>query len=88
MRLGKVIGELWATRKQEDLSGFKLLIVRDMEPDGTELKGYTVAADTVDAGVGEVVLMVSGSATRQTDATGLIPSDTVIVARVDKITMG
>ena len=65
MLLGKVIGTVWATRKDEKLTGLKLLLVRHVELDYSLKKSYVVAADTVGAGIGEIVLLTTGSSARQ-----------------------
>ena len=62
MQICKVIGHVWATKKESSLSGLKLMVVQeDMGPRGAQL----VAADIVGAGIGERVLVVSGSTARK-----------------------
>ena len=85
MILGKVIGTVWATRKDEQLRGLTLQLVRELDPDGSEKSRYVVAVDSVGAGVGETVLFVKGSSARQTEVTKNKPIDAVIVAIVDKM---
>jgi microcompartment protein CcmK/EutM len=85
MKLGKVVGTVVATQKSEALEGAKLLIVRDMTPDGTLGSGYVVAIDGVGAGVGEVVLTVAGSSARITPRTQDTPVDATIIAIVDTV---
>jgi microcompartment protein CcmK/EutM len=85
MVLGKVIGNVWATRKDQKLTGLKLLIVRSVDLDYTEKETFVVAADSVGAGVGEIVLYCTGSSARQTEATENRPVDAVIMAIVDKL---
>ena len=85
MLLGKVVGQVWATRKDEKLTGFKLLVVRHVELDYTLKKSYVVAADTVGAGVGEIVLITTGSSARQSALTEGKPVDAVISAIIDKL---
>ena len=85
MLLGKVIGQVWATRKDEKLIGFKLLVVRHVELDYKPKKTYVVAADTVGAGVGEIVLITTGSSARQSELTQGKPVDAVISAIIDKL---
>ncbi|MEO0559300.1 MAG: EutN/CcmL family microcompartment protein [Bacteroidota bacterium] len=86
MILGKVIGTVWATRKDEALVGMKFLIVRELELDGTTPKtGFVVAADSVGAGEGETVLVAQGSSGRQTVLTKGKPVDAVIMAIVDRL---
>ena len=85
MILGKVIGTVWATRKDEQLRGLKLQMVRELDADGTEKNKVIVAVDSVGAGVGEQVLFVQGSSARQTEVTKNKPIDAVIIAIVDKM---
>lgn len=86
MILGRVVGTVVSTRKEEELSGLRFLVVHPCEPDG-KLKGNTfvVAADSVGAGIGEVVLYVSGSSARQTTVTKDRPVDATIMAIVDLV---
>ncbi len=83
MLLGKVVGTLVATRKDEKLEGFKLLVVKQLNIENEETGGYVVAADAVQAGVGDVVLYATGSSARQTVLTDKKPCDAVIMAVVD-----
>lgn len=85
MVLGKVIGTVWATRKDEQLRGMTLQLVREIEPDGSNKGRVVVAVDSVGAGVGETVLFVQGSSARQTELTKNKPVDAVITAIVDKM---
>ncbi len=85
MVLGKVVGTVWATRKDENLTGLKFLIVQHADMDYTLKDQYVVAVDSVGAGVGEVVLVATGSSARQTDVTKNKPVDAVIMAIVDKL---
>ena len=85
MILGKVIGTIWATRKDEEMVGMKLQIVKHVGLDYKLKDSFVVAVDTVLAGVGDVVLVTSGSSARQTAVTKNKPVDAVIVAVVDKL---
>lgn len=83
MLLGKVVGTLVATRKDEKMEGLKFLVVRQIGVDGQAGSNYVVAVDAVGAGVGEVVMYASGSSARQTKVTDQRPCDAVIMAIVD-----
>jgi len=83
MTLGKVTGTIVATQKDEKLIGSKLMIVQDVDLDGNLLRTYIAAVDAVGAGIGEVVLVATGSSARQTEATKNKPIDAVIMAIVD-----
>ncbi|MBM4170302.1 MAG: ethanolamine utilization protein EutN [Ignavibacteria bacterium] len=85
MILGKVIGTVWSTRKDENLVGAKFLIVRQLDLDYTPKQATVIAVDSVGAGVGEVVLVAQGSSARQTTFTKNKPVDAVIMAIVDKL---
>lgn len=88
MLLGKIIGTVVATQKEEEIRGLRLLLVRALDADFAETKDLVVAADTVGAGVGEVVLFAQGSAARQTKVTDKRPIDAVIMAIVDILEVG
>ncbi|HEV8537871.1 MAG TPA: EutN/CcmL family microcompartment protein [Bacteroidota bacterium] len=85
MFLGKVVGTVWATRKDEELVGLKFQIVKHVGLDYKLKDSFVVAVDTVQAGVGDVVLVCSGSSARQTMITKNKPVDAVIMAVVDKL---
>jgi microcompartment protein CcmK/EutM len=85
MILGKVVGTVWATRKEEELVGAKLQIVKHIGLDYKVKDTFMIAVDTVQAGVGDVVLVCSGSSARQTTTTKNKPVDAVIMAVVDKL---
>lgn len=85
MILARVIGTVWATRKDPKLTGLKFLVVRHLDFDYSEKKTHGIAVDSVGAGVGEVVLCASGSSARLTEITDGTPVDTVIMAIVDKV---
>ena len=85
MILARVIGTVWATRKDERMTGLKMQIVRPVGLDLKDKDGHLVAIDAVGAGVGEVVLVVQGSSARQTATTESKPVDATIMAIVDKL---
>jgi microcompartment protein CcmK/EutM len=83
--LAKVVGTVVATRKDERLVSNKLLIARPVDPRGKPEGSYLVAVDTVDAGFGETVLIVSGSSARMASGMKDCPVDAAIVGIVDTI---
>ena len=85
MILGKVIGTVWSTRKDENLVGAKFLIVRHIDLEYKPKEATVIAVDSVGAGVGEVVIVAQGSSARQTTFTKNKPVDAVIMAIVDKL---
>ena len=88
MLLGKVVGTVVATRKDEKMEGLKFLVVQQITVDNAETANYVVAVDAVGAGVGEVVMYASGSSARQTKVTDQRPCDAVIMAIVDTWNVG
>ncbi len=88
MFTGKVVGEVWATQKHETLEGLKLLLVDPFERqalvhDG-KTQGLVVAADTVDAGMGDEVIVAYGRAGRTALGRGHdIAVEAAVVAVVD-----
>ena len=85
MLLAKVVGTVVATRKDPRLVSSKLLLARPMDPRGKAEGGYLVAIDTVDAGVGDTVLIVSGSSARMASGLKDCPVDAAIVGVIDAI---
>ncbi|MBX7250600.1 MAG: EutN/CcmL family microcompartment protein [Candidatus Promineofilum sp.] len=83
MFLGKVVGTLVSTQKEATLDGLKFLVVRRLTIDNQDERGYVVAADAVGAGLGEVVMIATGSSARQTVMTDKRPCDAVVMAIVD-----
>ncbi len=88
MVLAKVVGTVVSTRKEESMEGLKFLILQQVDLDGNNSGGIVVAADAVDAGVGELVLYASGSSARQTIKTDKRPCDAVVMAIVDNWEVG
>lgn len=87
MKLGRVVGTVVATRKDSRLEGLKLLVVATLHPDGKKDGFYEVAADTVQAGFRETVLLCTGSSARMTQRTMDAPVDATIVAIVDSVNL-
>ena len=88
MILGRVIGTVVSTRKEQELTGLKFLLVKACDADGKATGGIVVAIDAVGAGVGEVVLYCSGSSARQTKVTKDRPVDATVMAIVDQVETG
>jgi microcompartment protein CcmK/EutM len=85
MVLGRVVGTVISTRKEDELAGLKFLLVKACDADGKPTGAAVVAVDAVGAGVGEVVLYASGSSARQTKVTKDRPVDATIMAIVDEV---
>ncbi len=84
MRIGVVIGNVWSTKKEQKLSGIKLLIVQPMnivtgKKDGSPM----IAADIIGAGCGETVMIVGGSSARNAAGGSEIPVDSTVVGIID-----
>lgn len=88
MLIGKVVGTVVSTRKEQELEGLKFLVVRGQDLDGKPTSTMVVAVDAVGAGVGELVLYASGSSARQTQVTKDRPVDATIMAIIDQIEVG
>ncbi len=85
MLLARIVGTVVATRKDPRLLGSKLLLARGVDPKGKLEGNYLVAIDTVDAGVGETVLIVSGSSARLAVGMKDVPVDAAVVGIVDAV---
>lgn len=88
MLIGRVAGSVVATRKDEKLEQLKLLVVQVHDVQNQPTEQYVVAADSVQAGLGDIVLYATGSSARQTDITKDRPCDAVIMAIVDSWDLG
>lgn len=82
MLIGEVIGSVVSTRKHESLVGNKFLIVETLECMGAQ-KNRLIAIDTVGAGIGEIVLVATGSSARKSVRNQEAPIDAAIVGIVD-----
>lgn len=85
MILARVVGSVVATRKDPRLEGMKLLVLKQVSPDGVDEAGYVIAVDTVSAGYRETVLAVSGSSARMAEGCKDKPVDTAIIGIVDSV---
>lgn len=88
MLIGKVVGTVVASRKEEKLEGVKLLVLKQVNVEGVVGSGYVVAVDAVGAGPDEYVLYASGSSARQTVVTDKRPVDAVVMAIIDQWEIG
>ena len=85
MLLARIVGTVVATRKDPRLVSNKLLLARPVDPTGKLEGNYLVAVDTVDAGVGETVLIVSGSSARMASGMKDCPVDAAVVGIIDHV---
>lgn len=88
MNLGRVIGSVWATRKDARLNGRRMLVVTPLRFDGTQVGDYLVALDTADAGPGDLVIYASSSEAAIPFKPGLTPTDATIVGVVERVDEG
>lgn len=85
MLIARVVGNVVSTVKDDKLIGRKILIVREATTEN-EVVGKPIAAiDTVDAGIGDLVLIAQGSSARLTQTTKDTPTDAVIMAIIDEL---
>lgn len=84
MKIGKVIGNLWATRKCEHLSGEKFLIVKILEQEEIFKDELFVACDRIGAGNGDLVLLTEGSSARKIGNDNL-PIDCAVIGIIDSM---
>ena len=87
MRLAKVIGTVVATRKEDSLTGLRLLVFDEIDPRNEQPKGNClIAVDNMGAGAGDTVLWVQGGAARViSDVHRYAPLDVAIVGIVDSV---
>ena len=85
MIIGRILGTVVSTQKDERLHGKKLLIVKPINLDGTDQSGYIVSVDTVGAGFHEKVIVVGGSSARMADGNKDCPVDSAIIGVIDEI---
>lgn len=85
MLTARVVGNVWATKKESSLNGLKLLIVTPYDPRTGEKSKAIVAADVVGAGIGELVIVVSGSSARKVLGREDMAVDATIVGIIDEV---
>ena len=88
MQLGRVVGMVTGTSKDASLSGHKLLVVDITDGRGEVVSRHQVVVDAVGAGIGDVVLVTTGSSARQSASTRGSATDATAVAIIDEITIG
>ncbi len=85
MDIGQVIGNVWATKKDANLNGIKLLVVSINESNFNKKEKLLVAADIVGAGEGDTVLITYGGSARIAINNKNAPVDAAIVGIVDSV---
>ena len=84
MQIAKVIGDVVATVKDENLIGIKLMVLQPIDPDGNASGRTLIAVDAVGAGVGETVFFVRGKEASFPFHPTEVPADAGIVGIVDR----
>jgi ethanolamine utilization protein EutN len=87
MQLGKVIGRVWATRKDAKLEGQRILVVQPVTPDLRDTGKQLLCLDAVGAGAGELIYWSRGKEASFPFLPTEVPTEATIVGIVDKITM-
>lgn len=88
MLIGRVVGSVVATQKDERLATLKLLVVQVHDHENRPTEQYVVAVDAVQAGTDDLVLFATGSSARQTELTEGKPCDAVVMAVIDSWDLG
>lgn len=88
MKIARVTGTVTATAKDASLVGHKLLVCDVVDGKGKVVEPANVAVDAVGAGVGDQVLISTGSAARLPTQLSGAPVDAVIVAIIDTVDLG
>ena len=84
MIIAMVVGNVWSTRKQDPLNGLKFMVVQRVPLSKDDKNKGFVAVDCVGAGIGEKVLIATGSAARRALGNDDIPVDAAIVGIIDE----
>ena len=85
LQVGTVIGNVWATRKENHLTGLKFLFVQPELPNGSPIQTPFIAVDRIGAGVGDKVMVTLGSAATNMAAETRLPIDALIIGIIDSI---
>ncbi len=83
MIIGRVIGNVVSVIKDSSYDGFKLMVVQEMNIDGTYDDNFYISADLIGVGNDEVVMVTCGTSSRATEETHEKPIDSVIVAKIN-----
>lgn len=87
MFLGRVIGNIWATRKYDALNTFKLMFVQPINSENENIGEPIIAVDTVGAGSGEIIFYITASEAVIPLPVEMAPVDASIVGIVDTINL-
>jgi len=84
MIVGEVVNSIWCTRKEDSLTGMKLLTVKLLDMQNRDNERIIVAVDLIGAGIGERVLITQGSSARKSLENDEAPIDSIIVGIIDE----
>ena len=87
MQLGRVVGRLWATRKDPNLESQRLLIVQPLTPELRETGKQLICLDSVGAGTGELIYWTRGKEASFPFLPVEVPTEATITGIVDKVTV-
>lgn len=82
MVTAKLIDNIWATRKADTLQGFKFMLAEVIG--GTEAGKRMIVVDTISAGIGDRVIVCTGSSARRMLGDDGIPVDAVVIGIIDE----
>ncbi|MYL35768.1 ethanolamine utilization protein EutN [Pontibacillus yanchengensis] len=85
MIVGKVVGNIWATRKEEGLTGLKFLLVKPDPSFSYSTNETFVAVDRIGAGTGDQVMVTTGSASSHLQSETYTPIDALIIGIIDSL---
>lgn len=83
MLTAKLVGHIWSTRKAESLNGYKLMQA-EIIGGGTEEGRRIIVVDNISAGIGDRVVITTGSSARRMLGDDNIPVDAVVVGIIDE----
>jgi ethanolamine utilization protein EutN len=86
--IGRVIGDVVATRKHPSHEGLKLLLVQPLELDGTDRGTAVIAVDSVDAGIGDRVLLATDGFSAMTAVNRpQSPTEMAVIGVIDEVSL-
>ena len=88
MLIGRVVGAVWATRKDPGLDGQRMLLVQGLTSDRRPAGWPFAALDTADAGPGDLVLVATSSEAAVPFAPTRVPTDATVVGVVERLDRG
>jgi microcompartment protein CcmK/EutM len=83
--IGRVIGNVVSVIKDPAYKSFKLMVVKELNTDGSYAESSYISADLIGVGPGETVMVTNGTSSRATDETYERPIDSVIIAKIDRL---